>query len=75
MSRLSALDQLGAVLGGAVFAALVVALALLRADALGYAGVQLALALGAPAAFLLGLAIQLEALGRRRRRAGRLGAH
>jgi branched-subunit amino acid ABC-type transport system permease component len=45
-------------------AAAVVAVALLRADALGYAGVQLALLVGAPAAFLFGMAVFGGALDR-----------
>ena len=61
---LSKLDQLGALLGAFAFAALVAGLALLRADQLGYAGVQLALLIGAPVAFLAGSAIFGGALHR-----------
>jgi hypothetical protein len=60
----SKLDQLGAVLGALALAVLVVVLALLRADQLGYAGVQIALLVGAPAAFFIGAAIFGEAAGR-----------
>ena len=60
----SKLDQAGTVLGALALAALVVALALLRADRLGYAGVQIALLVGAPAAFFVGAAIFGEAVGR-----------
>jgi hypothetical protein len=60
----SVLDQLGALLGALALAALVVVLTLLRVDQLGYAGVQLALLVGAPAAFFFGMAVFGEALAR-----------
>ena len=61
---LSKFDQLGVLLGAFAFAALVAGLALLRADQLGYAGVQLALLVAAPVAFLVGSAIFGGALHR-----------
>ena len=60
----SSFDQLSAVFGAFALAGLVVAVTLLRAEHLGYVGVQLALLAGAPVAFLSGLAIFGEALGR-----------
>ena len=60
----SNLDQFAAVLGAFTLAALVAVLALLRAEQLGYAGVLLALLVGAPGVFLAGLAVFGEALGR-----------
>ena len=60
----SRLDQLAAMLGAVALAGLVAVLALLRAEQLGYAGVQLALLVGAPTAVFAGSAIFGEALGR-----------
>jgi hypothetical protein len=60
----SNLDQLAALLGAFALGALVALLTLLRAEQLGYAGVQFALLVVAPAAFLAGVAIFGEALNR-----------
>lgn len=64
MSRPTSFDEFGAVAGAFGFAAVVTTLALLRADALGPVGVQLALLVGAPVAFLLGSALFGGALDR-----------
>lgn len=71
MSRPTVFDEFGAVAGAFALAAAVAILALLRADALGYAGVQLALLAGAPAAFLFGVALFGGALDRLLEREGR----
>jgi hypothetical protein len=60
----SNLDQLAALLGAFALGALVALLTLLRAEQLGYAGVQFALLVGAPAAFHAGVAMFGEALNR-----------
>lgn len=64
MSRPSFLDEFGAVAGAFALAAAVVAVTLLRAEALGFAGVKLALLVGAPTAFLLGMGLFGGALDR-----------
>jgi len=64
MSRPSFFDEFGALAGAFALAASVIAVTLLRADALGYAGVQLALLVGAPVAFLSGATLFGGALDR-----------